>query len=465
MHSIVIPDSVRTILEVIYSSSNVEAYVVGGCVRDFLLGIEPNDWDICTSADPYTVKDILGRYGIQTYDTGIKHGTVTAHMPDMDIEITTFRIDKGYSDHRKPDSVEFTDDIVLDLARRDFTINAIACDKNGNFVDPFNGIDDIKSGVVRCVGSPDDRFGEDYLRVLRAIRFGITKNMTIDDATSDSIRRNIHLVVGNISPERINKELCKILSTEYNHTLAKYLTEYTDVFCTIIPEIVSCVDFNQNNPYHKFTVWDHIIHTVEAAPSDLYLRLSALFHDIGKPRCYTCNNDGIGHFYGHPKVSEDMARSIMSRLRFSNNDIDEVCYLVGSHDCLNTNYNIPKSSLKRLLKSSPSTESVFRLLDLKKADIIGQGFNSEERISYIELAKKMLQDIIDSEQCFKLKDLAINGYDMMDIGFKGRDIGLNLNSILDKVILGLVENNRDDLIRFARSQYLAQKGEANECRT
>ena len=293
MYKISIPKGAKAIILGL-RYENHEAYVVGGCVRDSLLGREPKDWDICTSATPQEVKEHLNRCSVRAIDTGLKHGTVTADMERAGkYEITTFRIDGDYSDNRRPDSVTFTESIYQDLSRRDFTINAMAYNSAG-LIDPFHGVDDLKNGIIRCVGNPNDRFGEDALRILRALRFASVYGFSIEKDTAQAIHDNAWRLT-NIAAERIHSELCKLL---LGNGVLPVLLDYSDVIATIIPEMKPCIGFNQNNKYHQYTIYDHIAHAVSNyTGKDIAVKVALLLHDIGKPCCYTEDENG-GHFHG-----------------------------------------------------------------------------------------------------------------------------------------------------------------------
>lgn len=297
MHRISIPKGARAVL-LNLRYENHEAYVVGGCVRDSLLGKEPKDWDICTSATPDEVKELMHRRGIKTIDTGLQHGTVTVDMGTVGkYEVTTFRIDGNYTDGRHPDYVEFTESIYKDLSRRDFTINAMAYNSAG-LIDPFHGRDDLQAGIIRCVGNPDERFEEDALRILRALRFAATYGFSIEEQTAAAIHKDAWMLK-RIAAERINGELCKMLLGD---GILNVLLNFSDVIATIIPEMEPCIGFEQNNKYHQYTVYEHIAHAVaNYKGTDVSVKVALLLHDIGKPQCYTEDENG-GHFHGHGVV-------------------------------------------------------------------------------------------------------------------------------------------------------------------
>lgn len=444
MFKIDIPVGAKRIIHLL-ELEGYRAYVVGGCVRDKMLGRTPHDWDICTSAKPETVCDLLDRYHIRSIKTGMQHGTITALYGMWAYEITTFRIDGVYSDNRRPDDVEFVDNLFEDLARRDFTINAIACDADNSIFDPFDGLSDLHNGIIRCVGHPDDSFREDALRIMRALRFASTYGFKIEEQTAYSIHKNKSLL-RKISAERIQSELIKILCGE---GVLDILLEYKDVMAVIIPELEPCIGFNQNNPYHIYDVYDHIAHAVAFhKSSDISIKMVLLLHDIGKPNCYTEDEDGIGHFYGHGAISHRLAKDILERLRFDNKTKEEVLTLVLYHDAV---INPDNRTVKRWMnKIGP--EMLNKLMFVRVADIMAQSeINRESRRDKALGIKCIMKDILAKQQCFTLKDLAINGHDVNDLGIEsGPMIGMILSILLDKVIDGEIANDHDLLIGEAR---------------
>ena len=443
MFKIDIPAAAKRLIHLLELDGHT-AYIVNGCVRDSLLGRPPHDWDICTSAYPEEVCELLDRYHIRSIKTGLQHGTVTAHYGMFDYEITTFRIDGEYSDNRRPDNVEFTDNLFVDLARRDFTINAIACDAESSIMDPFNGIGDLQLRRIRCVNNPDDRFREDALRIMRALRFASTYGFKIEEKTAAAIHRNKDLLK-NISAERIQSELTKILCGE---GVLDILLEYKDVMAVIIPELEPCIGFNQNNPYHIYDVYDHIAHAVAFYKgSDISTNMALLLHDIGKPLCYTEDN-GRGHFYGHGVISRDIAEDVMERLKFDNKTKSEVLTLVFYHDA---NINPDNKTVKRWLnKIGP--EMLNKMMFVRIADIMAQSeIDQELRRDRALGVKCIMKDILAKQQCFTLKDLAVNGSDIRSLYVpEGPIIGKVLNHLLDKVIAEEIPNEYDALMEEAR---------------
>lgn len=408
-----------------------------------MLGKEPKDWDICTSATPQEIKEYLNRRGIRTIDTGLRHGTVTADMGQAgQYEITTFRIDGDYSDNRHPDFVTFTESIYQDLSRRDFTINAMAYNSTG-LIDPFHGVDDLKNGIIRCVGNPNDRFGEDALRILRALRFASVYGFTIEGATVQAIHDNAWRLT-NIAAERIRSELCKML---LGSGALPILLDYSDVIATIIPEIKPCIGFDQNNKYHQYTIYEHIAHAVSNyTGGDIAVKVALLLHDIGKPQCYTVDENG-GHFHGHGIQSHDVAEKVLDRLRFDNKTKQEVLELVLYHDT--TIEPTPRTVRKWLHKIGEQRFS--QLIDVRMADILAHAKGTQEsRIERCTALGTIMSEVLDAEQCFSLKDLKVNGYDIIGLGVEqGKIVGKILNALLDGVISEAVENNREALLQKA----------------
>ena len=417
-----------------------EAYMVGGCVRDSVLGRKPHDYDICTSATP---DEILKAFpDEEIIPTGLQHGTVTILINKEPFEVTTYRNDGDYSDNRRPDNVTFTKNLVEDLRRRDFTINAMAYNPKTGLIDPFNGIEDIKYKKIRCVGSAEDRFNEDALRILRAIRFEAQLGFAGLPETMFEIERQYDRLK-NISIERINSEFCKIVASEQ---FCVELVLYPNVFSLFIPELKDLIGFQQNNPYHAYDVFNHTVHAIEKCESDdLVVRLAVFFHDFGKPHSYQDGEDGIRHFKGHGKVSAEITDSIMKRLRFDNETRNNVVELVYYHDAT---FEVGNKYVKRWLNKI-GEKQFRRLLEIRKADIKGQKPDYEEsRIEKVNNIENILEEILSEKSCFSLKDLAVNGNDVKEVMKlkEGKDIGYWLNEILKRVIDGELENNKYDLV-------------------
>ena len=434
------PESVADVLARL-KRAGYQANIVGGCVRDSLMGHIPQDWDVATSALPEETKQALA--GMRVLETGIRHGTVTALSGDMAIEITTYRIDGGYSDNRHPDSVTFTASLEKDLARRDFTINAMAY-SSADIIDYFGGQEDLRDKLIRCVGDPDKRFQEDSLRILRGLRFSSTLGFAVEPSTSESMFKNKDLLQG-LAAERIAAELIKLLCGQ---GAAEVLRKYAAVIAGILPEILPADGFEQHNPHHCYDVWEHTLHSIAAVEPEPVLRLVMLLHDLGKPFCYTCDESGIGHFHGHAGISLRIAKAVTSRLKLDRATAEQICLLVRYHDIP---LFLEPSWIKRQLRRHG--ERYFRqLLKVKAADCKAQSAACLHRLKDLELAEKMLENILQEDQCFQLKDLAINGRDLITAGIpKGPEIGVLLNKLLDAVIDGKCQNEHGTLLRYARS--------------
>lgn len=436
------PDEVTHLIDIL-DWAGYDSYIVGGCVRDSFLDKTPHDWDICTAADPRKVLTILDLHKIKSIETGLQHGTVTAHIDGNNYEITTFRIDGEYSDNRRPDSVSFVRDVKADLARRDFTINAMAYSAWEGLVDPFGGYADLRDGIIRCVGNPDDRFKEDALRILRALRFASTYGFMIEEKTAKAIHLNKNLLK-NISAERIRSELCKLLCGD---GVLDILLEYKDVITVIVPELEPCIGFDQNNPYHIFDVYNHIAHAVANCKGhDISIKMALLLHDIGKPECYTENEKG-GHFHGHSVPSMRIAKDVVDRLKFDNKTKAEIVDLVMYHD---SDIYAAERPVRRWLNKI-GFEMLDKLICVKLADI---GAHSEigqfDRVQRYYKIRDITAKIMSEQQCFQIKDLAINGHDVIGIGVEaGPAVGKVLNHLLDRVLDEDILNEHDALIEEA----------------
>lgn len=436
-----IPAEIRLILERLRENGH-EAYIIGGCVRDSILGNQPKDYDVTTSALPEETERVFRDHRV--IETGLKHGTVTVLVNKTPVEITTYRIDSDYSDNRRPDSVTFTKSLEEDTSRRDFTMNAIAVDESGNIKDFHGGIDDINNKIIRCVGDPDKRFSEDALRILRAVRFSSVLAFNIEEKTKAAIFRNKDLLK-NISRERIAGEFVKLLCGK---NAGKIITEYIDVIGVFIPEALPMKGFDQKNYHHIYDVLEHTAHAVDNAPTEPILRLAAFLHDIGKPSTFTVK-DGIGHFYGHAAVSAQMSRDILNRLKFDNYTKDTVIKLVKLHD---GQIAETETAIKRFMNRH-SPEIFFMLLQLKRADNLAQAPQYHTRTEMLDRLRLIAEDILGREDCFSLKQLAVNGKDLIEIGYKpGRDIGDCLSFLLDSVITQQTDNDKETLLQLAKNR-------------
>ena len=435
-----IPKDVQYILDKL-SVNNYEAYIVGGCVRDSILNRKPKDWDICTDARPEKILELFEK----TVPTGLKHGTVTVIVNNVGYEVTTFRIDGQYNDGRHPEKVAFTSSIIEDLSRRDLTINAMAYNSEKGLIDPFDGIRDIENKIIRTVGRPHDRFTEDALRMLRAIRFTAQLNFNLDKETRKSIGE-LNDNLRFISIERIRSEFEKIIISnpfKINTLAALGLLKY------IVPELYDCINFKQDNPYHCLDVYNHILTSVEFIDEKPHLRLTMLLHDICKPQCKTTDENGIGHFYGHAELSSDRAVEVLKRLKYDNKTIEKVRVLVKYHD-----RQIGKKKSIRKLLNQIGEDNLRDLLKVKCADILSQNREYlEGRLEELTVIEEKLQEILEQKECFSIKDLDINGRDLIDLGIlEGKEIGDYLNYCLEKVLEDPRLNNKNDLIKLCSNK-------------
>ena len=435
-----IPPEVDSILQIL-TENGFDACVVGGCVRDSLLGKKPKDWDVATSAVPQETKRVLS--GFPVIDTGLKHGTVTVLTGALPVEVTTYRIDGTYSDGRRPDRVTFTRLLREDLSRRDFTINALAFRRAGELVDEFGGRDDLAARLVRCVGDPDRRFREDGLRVLRALRFSSVLDFSIESGTARGIHENRSMLDG-IAKERIRAEFVRLLC---GPGAQRVLRDYRDVAARFIPEIAASFDFPQNNPHHPYDVWEHTLKTVSAIEPDPVLRLAMFLHDLGKPYCYTESPDGTGHFYGHAVKSALLAEKVLRRLRFNRKTAETVTLLVRRHD-------LPLSADEKILRRRLNLlgeTNLRRLLKIRAADTLGKSTADRERLVQIDGIRAALERILAERQCFSLRDLAVGGRDLISAGVpEGAEVGRTLGRLLRAVIDGECPNEKEKLLEYAR---------------
>lgn len=432
-----IPDGARHILQTL-NSAGFEAYLVGGCVRDLLRGVEPHDWDICTSALPEETERCFA--GQRIIETGLKHGTVTVMEEGKPYEITTYRTEGPYSDSRRPDFVRFVPNLEEDLARRDFTMNAIAMDLEDNLRDPFGGADDIKAGLIRCVGEPNHRFQEDGLRVMRALRFAAVFGYEIEKQTTQAVHEN-RAMLDRVAAERINAELCKLL---VGQNAGDVLRQYPNVFCQFWPQLGPLVTLEQHNPWHCWGGWEHTIHAVEAVATDVTLRLTMLLHNIGKPACKSTDEQGIDHFYGHPAMSAQLADQMLRALKFDNKTRERVVLLVERHDAQLP----PRSQVIRRWLTRLGPEAFFQLLEVKRADSMGQASEKvKDRLTELDEIKAKAERMLAERQCLTLKDLAVDGRDVIAAGIKpGPEVGQVLEGLLERVLSGEISNNRMALL-------------------
>ena len=436
------PADVRFIIEQL-NNSGYEAYAVGGCVRDAILGRKPNDWDITTSATPFEVKEIFRR----TIDTGIQHGTVTVMLKKNGYEVTTYRIDGEYTDHRRPDGVTFTSELSEDLLRRDFTINAMAYNEKDGLVDLYGGVRDLENKVIKCVGSPNDRFDEDALRIMRAVRFAAQLGFEIDSDTREAAR--VHAPeIEKVSAERVETELTKLLLSAYPEKLLEmYDLGITSV---ILPEFDRIIATEQNTPYHTYDVGRHTIEVIKNVPATKVMRYAALLHDMGKPECRTTDEQGIDHFKGHAQVSEKIAEKVLRRLKMDNDTIRDVKKLVYWHD-YGIKGNITKKTIRRML--SQMGEEYFEGYSLlRKADIMGQStYNRENSLELLDQIITYHDEIMQEGSALKISDLAVGGGDLIAAGIKpGPEMGEILRNLLDRVLEEPELNTREKLMELVQ---------------
>lgn len=437
---IIIPSQVETVIEKLRNCGQ-EAFIVGGCVRDSIMGLTPHDWDVATSARPNEIKAAFS--GCRLVETGIKHGTITVLMDKMPIEVTTYRVDGEYSDNRHPDQVHFTRSLKEDLSRRDFTVNALAYNHAEGIIDCFNGLEDIEKKQIRCVGEPDLRFQEDGLRILRALRFASVLGFSIEETTAKSILRNDTLL-DFIAKERINAEFTKLLCGK---NVKDVFRDYRTVVGRFLPEINAMFEFHQHNNYHIYDVWEHTLKAVSSVEPTAVLRLTMLLHDIGKPSCFTQDEKGVGHFYGHDKKSVELSIGILQRLKYDGSTINQVLTLVKYHD---STLSPEEKPLRRLL-SVLGEENLRLLLKVKAADIMAQNPIYSGRLNGLKETEDILNHIISQNLCFSLKNLEINGKDLLSLGIpQSAEIGRILSVLLNEVIDDKCPNKHRALMDRAR---------------
>lgn len=442
------PKNVDTAINLL-QSAGFEAYAVGGCVRDSLLGKTPNDWDITTSAKPEDMKSVFADF--HCIDTGIKHGTVTVVIDGEPLEITTFRLDGEYEDNRHPKSVTFTSDLGADLGRRDFTVNAMAYSKMTGTVDLFGGQNDLKNKIIRCVGDPDRRFNEDALRILRALRFASALDFEIEEKTAQSLLKN-RALLGNISEERIAKELLKLVCGK---GAKRILTDFAPVLFEILPELQPMYKNSHDNPHHCYDIYEHTLIAVESIDPEPTLRFAMLLHDCGKPAVKKFDENGVAHFYGHQRISAEISVQILARLKVSNKFRDEILFLVSNHDRWELYENTEK--MPRYL-SKFGLDGVLNLLKVMRADVLAQSPEYRYRLDQIADAEEIAKNLAAQKPCLSLSELQINGRTLMDIGIpQGRKLGAVLAQLLDEVIDGVTKNTQEALTTRAREIYREMK--------
>ena len=444
MREIEITNEMRIIFDTL-NNAGFECFLVGGCVRDFLLNKSPNDIDFTTNATPDEMKECFKNFNV--IETGIKHGTLTVIINHKHFEITTYRIDGEYLDNRRPENVIFVNDIKNDLARRDFTINAIAYNPSIGFIDCFNGIDDLKKGLICCVNEPMQRLNEDALRILRALRFSAVLDYKIEPLTEKTCFKLAHLLK-NISVERVVTELYKTIIQPNGH---KIIFDYIDIWGVVIPELLKMKNFNQRNPHHVHDVLKHTCVALNGAVKDLVICLTVLFHDIGKPDTFTLDEKGNGHFYGHALKSVEITRNIFERLKIDNSTKNQVLTLIKYHDL---DLQPTEKYIKRLCYKLGNLEMVKKLILVQRADNFGQAPIHNERIEKFNQIDMIIKKIEQENLSFSLKDLAVNGNDIMNLGLSGKEVGESLNFLLDSVLNDEVKNEKELLINYLKKNKL-----------
>lgn len=439
-----IPEYVNMVLNRL-EEYGYEAFVVGGSVRDLLLARDPSDYDIATNAEPEEIEYIFR--DLKTIAVGKEFGTIIVVQEQGLIEVTTYRVEGDYLDGRRPSHVIFSSKIEDDLSRRDFTINSIAYNEKVGLIDPFNGGLDLEKGLIRTVGTPEERFKEDHLRILRGVRFASQLGFNLEEDTYMACKAMSHLL-SIISVERIREELFKILLS-FKPSYGIGLMNDLGILDIILPELKATVGFEQNNPHHDKDVFNHTLCVVDGVSDKLEIRLAALFHDIGKPSTFTVDEEGIGHFYGHEEVSVEMTRDILTRLRCSNELIKSVSLLIGDH--MTKSRDMKDKGLKRLI-TRVGEKRIFHLLELQKIDRMCT--NSLADISFFEEKKEDVIRILESHQAYEKKQLEIDGYDIINLGYKqGKILGDILDYLMERVLDDPTLNHKEKLIELVKNKY------------
>ena len=434
----VLPQTVEYCMKTL-ERAGFEAFAVGGCVRDSLLGITPQDYDLCTNAKPSEVAELFADYTLVR--SGEKHGTIGVVIENQVVEITTYRTEGGYQDSRHPGWVRFVSKLKEDLARRDFTVNAMAYNPRKGVVDPFGGRKDLKNKILRTVGEPQERFSEDALRILRGVRFSVRFGLTPEDGTLQAMKE-LAPSIKKLAKERVFLELCKLLP----QVSAKDLLDYAPVIVQAVPVLAPCLGFLQHSPYHKYNVYGHTAYVVGYASEDLIVRWAALLHDCGKPQCFTRGEDGVGHFYGHAQVGAKLAKEALTELKAPKVLRDRVVFLIEHHmDLLEAD----KRLLRRRL-GQYGQQTVENMLALQEADVSGLG---NGKVTYPEI-RALLQEILEENSCFSLRDMQVDGKDLLALGFApGKELGACLNHLLERVLNEELSNEKEALLAAAK-EYL-----------
>ena len=431
-----LPENVLTCIGIL-EKAGFEAYAVGGCVRDAILGLTPHDYDLCTNALPAQTAALFPDHTLVR--SGEKHGTIGVVFGKEVIEITTFRTEGGYLDSRHPGWVRFVPNVEDDLSRRDFTVNAMANNPKTGYIDPFGGQEDLEKGILRAVGDPTTRFTEDALRILRGVRFGVRFSLTPTEDTLAAMN-TLSPLMDNLARERVLDELCKLLPL----LSARDMARYSAILTQVIPPLAPTLGFDQKNPHHIYDIYTHTAQVVENAPKDLAVRWAAILHDCGKPGCFTLDEKGIGHFYGHGEASAQMADELLLQLKAPTALRERVVFLIQKHM---TPLEPDKKLLRRRL-GQYGVDALQQLLALQKADCIGTGTHENDRF---EAITSLVEEILQEQACLTLRDLAVNGKDLQEIGFApGKEMGACLNFLLEQVQEEILPNEKEALLTAAK---------------
>ena len=434
-----LPQYVKDCLDAL-ENAGFAAYAVGGCVRDACLGLSPHDFDLCTSALPEETEAVFGEKKLVL--AGKKHGTVGVVTEGGVVESTTFRTEGAYQDNRHPDWVAFVPDVEADLARRDFSVNAMAYSPKRGFADPFGGRKDLEKKVLRAVGDPVGRFQEDSLRILRGVRFAVRFGLTVEENTRQAMLSQAYLM-DNLARERVFDELCKLLPL----VNAEDLREFAPILAAVIPELKPMIGFDQHSPHHAYDLFTHTAHVVAGVPGDLALRWAALLHDIGKVPTFTRDETGRGHFYGHAPRGAEMADEVLRRLKAPTQLREQVVTLIANHM---TKLEPNKKMLRRWL-GRLGWDTIEKLLVLQEADMGSKGTGKPEEMAQFAQIRGLLEEIKTENACLTVKDLAVNGNDLMALGYQGRGIGNCLNALLELVLDERIPNEKEDLLKQAEN--------------
>ena len=433
-----LPDYVKKCLDAL-ETAGFAAYAVGGCVRDACLGLVPQDYDVCTNALPDDTKRVFS--GCKLVRSGEKHGTIGVVFGKNVVEITTFRTEGAYRDNRHPEWVEFVPDVEKDLARRDFTVNAMAYSPLRGYADPFGGRQDLEQGILRAVGDPEERFREDSLRILRGVRFAVRYGLQVEENTMAAMLAQRHLME-NLARERVFEELCKLLP----RMGAEDMLRFAPILGAVIPELEPMIGFDQRSPHHAYDLYTHVAHVVAGVPEELPLRWAALLHDIGKIPTFTQDETGRGHFYGHAPKGAEMADGVLRRLKAPTALRERVVLLIEKHM---TRLSTEKKTLRRQL-GRLGWEVTEQLLALQEADMGSKGTGKPEEMAQFDRIRSLMAQIREENACLSLKDLAVNGHDLMELGYSGKAIGETLKGLLEQVLEETLPNEKEALLTFCK---------------